>query len=85
MRTQDWTVVIHLSEDDTATHAHAVLHTRDGIPVHTHGSARRNPHDAQVPEIGEELAASRAMNAMADRLMDIANRDIQAVTHPAYA
>ena len=85
MKTQDWYVTIHLSEDDHDTHALAVLHSRDGIELHTSGSARRNPADASVPEIGEELATARALNALADRLMDVTYRDIQDLAHAAPA
>jgi hypothetical protein len=82
MRTQEWTVDIHLDEDDDATHAHAVLHSRDGVAVHSDGEARRNPGDAVIPEIGEELATARALTSLAGKLMDVANKDIQDLTHP---
>ena len=85
MRTQEWNVAIHLDEDEDNTHAHAVLHSRDGVTVQADGSARRKSTDAQVPEIGEELATARALNALADRLMGIAEKDIQDLAHPVTA
>ena len=82
MHTQTWTVRIDLSEDDTRTHAHAVLTSRDGLQVVTDGEARRRPGDADVPEIGEELAVSRALYGLADRLMDDAEDDVARFSHP---
>lgn len=82
MHTMDWTVRISLDEDDDHTHARAVLTSRDGVTVTTVGDAHRNPHDAVVPEIGEELAAARALYALADRLMDVASTDVENLSHP---
>ena len=33
MRTQEWTVTIHLDEDVDRTHARAVLHSANGVTV----------------------------------------------------
>lgn len=82
MRVQEWTVDIHLDEDDDQTHAHAVLHGHDGVSVQSDGTARRNPGDAVIPEIGEELATARALNALADQVMGVAEKDIQNLSHP---
>lgn len=82
MRTQEWTVTINLDEDVDVTHARATLRSRDGVSVHADGTARRNPADAPIPEIGEELAAARALDHLAARLTDIASKDIQDLTHP---
>lgn len=83
MHTQDWSVRIMIDEDESNTHARAVLNSRDGVTLHTDGSARRRPSDAPIPEIGEELAAARALYAMADRLMEAAAKDVENLTHPA--
>lgn len=82
MQTQEWAVRIRLDEDTDRTHAQAVLDTKNGVTVHGDGSARRNPLDAPMPEIGEELAAARALYALADRLMDVAYRDVENLSHP---
>jgi hypothetical protein len=82
MRVQEWTVDIQLDEDDTSTHARAVLHGRDGVTVQSDGTARRNPVDAPIPEIGEELATARALSALAHQLMDVAAEDISNLAHP---
>ena len=82
MHTQDWSVRIILDEDDDHTHARAVLSSRDGVTLHSDGSSRRNPGDAPIPEIGEELATARALYALADQLMDVANKDVETLSHP---
>ncbi len=43
------------------------------------GTARRNPTDRPIPEIGDELAASRALEDLAIRLHDVASDDIVAL------
>jgi Domain of unknown function (DUF1876) len=82
MRTEDrWSVEVVLDEEDGETHAEARLITRDAEKVRGRGSARCNPADWDVPEIGAELAASRALSDLAHRLLDLAAADIEAVTH----
>ena len=81
MHTQTWSVRITIDEDDDITHARAVLSSRDGVTVTGAGSAHRRPGDAVVPEIGEELAASRALYALADQLMDLASKDVENLSH----
>jgi hypothetical protein len=77
MEAKKWTVQIHLTEEGDATYARAVLTTRDGEDRLTgEGHARRNPTDPSVPEIGDELAASRALADLADKLAVVTQRDI---------
>lgn len=75
--TAEWKVRLHLFEDDDGTtKAHVVLDT--GTTALTgHGTAHCHPADANVPEIGDELAAGRAMNDLAQQLLNIAERDIE--------
>ena len=40
------------------------------------GHARRNPEDAEVPVIGDEVAVARALRRLADRLIDTAEDEI---------
>ena len=58
-----WTVDIHLTEHDAEgvvrTHAEARLRARDDTDLRGRGEARKHPDDPDVPEIGDELAASR--------------------------
>ncbi|MFH8800811.1 DUF1876 domain-containing protein [Streptomyces sp. NPDC017936] len=74
--TSEWQVRLHLFEDDDGTtKAHLVLDTGT-TEITGHGAAHRHPADADVPEIGDELAAGRAMNDLARQLLDTADRDI---------
>lgn len=83
MQTKRWSVQIYLTEDDDNTRARAVLTTRDTSHITGHGSARRNPVDRSVPEIGDELAASRALEDLAIRMHDVASDDIVQLAGPA--
>ncbi|HSK90621.1 MAG TPA: DUF1876 domain-containing protein [Euzebyales bacterium] len=84
-----WTVDIYLSEEDgdehTVTRAEARLHTQDATDLRGHGHARKHPDDADVPEIGDELAAARALSDLAHQLLHAAAEDIEAVTHQPVA
>ncbi|MEV7672180.1 MULTISPECIES: DUF1876 domain-containing protein [unclassified Streptomyces] len=77
-RTLEWKVGLELVEDGGTTRAEARLNT--GTSTLTgHGSAHRNPADTDVPAIGDELAASRAMKDLAGKLMREADREMEAV------
>jgi hypothetical protein len=80
--TKHWTVDVYIDEhDDDSTRAEARLHTRDAGQITGVGFARRNPHDVNVPEIGDELATSRALADLAQRLLHTTSEDIEDVTH----
>ncbi|WNM32101.1 DUF1876 domain-containing protein [Streptomyces sp. Li-HN-5-11] len=85
MEAKHWSVQIYISEDGDETHARAVLTTRDASTVTGRGVARRNPIDRPVPEIGDELAASRALEDLAVRLHDVAADDIVDMSGPLRA
>jgi hypothetical protein len=76
MEAKHWTVRIEFTEDGDETTARAVLSTGDGTGVSGTGHARRNPADPSVPVIGDELAASRALSDLADKLAVITRHDI---------
>ncbi|WP_338674169.1 dsRBD fold-containing protein [Streptomyces sp. SCSIO 30461] len=77
-RTAEWRMGLVLVEEDGTTKARVVLDT--GTTTYTgHGVARCNPQDLDIPEIGDELAASRAMKDLASKLMREANRDLESV------
>lgn len=82
MEAKQWTVQIYLTENDDETHARAVLTTRDTSTVTGKGVSRRNPIDRPVPEIGDELAVSRALEDLAVRLHDVAADDIVQLAGP---
>ncbi len=82
-----WRAAIYLfdADDPRADHdvttAHAVLTTSSGTTLDGHGRARRAPHDADVPEIGDELAAARALRDLADRLLRATSDDLSQLQH----
>ncbi|GGU91623.1 hypothetical protein GCM10010211_68020 [Streptomyces albospinus] len=77
-RTLEWPVRLHLFEEGSTTKAHVVLDTGT-TKLTGHGTARCNPQDPNVPEIGDELAVSRAMNDLAAQLALTAYDDLEGV------
>lgn len=85
MRDKNWRVDIVIDEHETRTRATARLHTGERTSLVGIGTARLNPADTNVPEIGDELATARALSDLAHRLLDAAAGDIEEVTHqPAH-
>lgn len=81
MHTQTWSVEIFIGEHDGKTRAEARLSTEPSAATLTGwGIARLNPADPEVPEIGSELAAARALADLAHQLLETAAVDIGAVT-----
>ena len=84
MHTKTWTVRIQLFEQDNGrTSAEAVLETDLGTEVRHRGVARRNPGDRDVPEIGDELAACRALTGLGHDLLEAALLDVGLNSGPA--
>lgn len=77
-----WTVEIVLAEDGQHTRADAWLRagpqSRAGF-----GRSRRNPCDPDVPLVGDELAAARALSDLAHQLLEAALEEIEAFEPPA--
>ena len=46
-----------------------------------HGLARRHPDDQEVTQIGEEIAAARALSDLAHQLLGDAAGQIEGITH----
>jgi len=76
---KSWSVQIDLGEHDGMTRAVARLHTGDRASLTGTGAARLNPADRDVPEIGDELAAARALSELAHALLEAAADDISNV------
>ena len=76
MHTRTWHVDVHIFEEDRHTRAEAVLRTDAGTEVRHAGTAYRNPTDRDVAEIGDELAASRALNGLAHDLLEATIADV---------
>jgi hypothetical protein len=69
-----WPVEISLREDGREPRAEA------GAVV-GHGLARRNPDDQEITQIGEEIAAARALSGLAHQLLSDAAGQIEGITH----
>ena len=76
MHTKTWHMNVYLYEGDTTTWAEAVLRTDAGTELRHEGIARRNPRDRDVPEIGDELAACRAITGLAHDLLEATITDV---------
>jgi hypothetical protein len=76
---RSWQIRVDLFESDEETTAHAVLVTEAPTHLDAHGVARRRPGDTPVPEIGDEVAAARALRQLADQLLGTAADDISAI------
>jgi hypothetical protein len=75
-----WPVEVSLLEEAGETRAEARL-SRDGQEISGHGLARRNPDDREVTEIGEKIAAARALSDLAHKLLSMAAGEIEGITH----
>ncbi|TCC08478.1 DUF1876 domain-containing protein [Kribbella soli] len=80
--TRRWSVDIFIDEheDERITNAEARLHTNDKTHLVGHGSAHRHPEDAEVAEIGDELAVARALSNLSHELIHAAASDIEQIT-----
>jgi hypothetical protein len=78
MHTRTWHVEVYLYEQEGTTRAEAVLRTDAGTELRHEGTARRNPGDRDIPEIGDELAACRALSGLAHDLLEATIADVQA-------
>ncbi|CAL9661404.1 hypothetical protein SUDANB105_07028 [Streptomyces sp. enrichment culture] len=74
--TAEWKVRLHLFEDDQGTTEAEVVPDTGTMALTGHGTAQCHPADTNVPEIGDELAAGRAMNNLAQQVLNAAERDI---------
>ncbi|WP_328993962.1 DUF1876 domain-containing protein [Kribbella sp. NBC_01245] len=79
--TRQWKVDIFIDEheDQRFTRAEARLQTNDPTHLVGHGEAHRHPRDVEVAEIGDELAAARALANLSHLLVDAATKNIEAI------
>jgi hypothetical protein len=75
-----WTVSIDIGEHDGRTRAVARLRTGDTESLVGVGFARLAPTDRDVPEIGAEIAAARALSDLSRHLLGTATEDVEAAT-----
>lgn len=78
-----WPIEITISETgrDTTADARLLRPGPGGHGLNGHGMARRNPEDREVNEIGEEIAAARALSDLAHKLLSTAAGSIENITH----
>jgi hypothetical protein len=72
MPDNQWTIEVAFTEDGDRTRADALLNTA-AFQLHGWGRARRNPTDPDIPVVGEELAAARALSDLAHHLLERAS------------
>jgi hypothetical protein len=77
MRTKHWSLDVDLYEEGDVTKAQVRLHAGDRT-LEGRGSARRNPHDESVAEIGDEYAAGRALIELGEQLLRAGSVDAAA-------
>jgi hypothetical protein len=80
MSEREWRVQIEFTDEERKTRADALLDV-GGTHHHGWGQARRNPGDADVPVIGEEVAAARALIRLAHSLLGAAESEIEDIEH----
>jgi hypothetical protein len=72
-----WTAEIILEETPDKTDAFVTLRTGDAECT-AEGHARRNPDDPNIPRIGEEIAAARALSQLSSKLLEESARILEA-------
>jgi hypothetical protein len=83
-RDRVWTIELVFTEDEDKTRADARMHT-SRQDWHGWGRARRNPMDPDVPAIGEELAAARALADLSHQLVEAAAHGVESFEgHPVH-
>ena len=78
LHTRTWHLHIDFFEQGLTTRAEAVLTTDAGTELRHVGEAHCRPTDHDVAEIGDELAACRALSGLAHDLLDASLADIAA-------
>ena len=83
--TKRWNVVVDIDEHEGRTRAVARLQMDGRDQMVGVGTARLNPEDRDIPQIGDELAVARALSALSHHLLDAAAQGIEGITHqPAH-
>jgi hypothetical protein len=82
MPDQTWQVEIGFTEEGDRTRADAVLELASQR-FHGFGQAKRAPEDPNVPVIGQDLAAARALSDLSHQLLQAAAERIESFEgHP---
>ncbi|KOV49924.1 hypothetical protein ADL00_45075 [Streptomyces sp. AS58] len=78
----EWKVRPHAFEDDVGTTRARVVLDSGTTELTGQGATHCHPADMNLPEIGDELAAGRAMEDLALLLRSTAERDIEGLAAP---
>jgi hypothetical protein len=76
MSDQLWQVTVSFTETDDRTRADAIIELADER-YHGWGQARRSPGDPNVPVVGKDLAAARALSDLGHQLVSAAASRIE--------
>ena len=71
MSDQLWQVTVAFTEDEDRTRADAILELANHR-FHGWGQAKRSPGDPNVPVVGQDLAAARALSDLGHQLVSAA-------------
>lgn len=77
--TRRWTVEILIGEVDRRTYAEAQLYDQNSNSLLGTGTAVVHADEPDVPEIGAEIAAGRALTDLGDHLLGTAAGDLEDV------
>lgn len=75
---KEWPIKLYFFEEDGLTQARTALKA-DARTIEAVGEARCAPGDFDVPEIGDEVAAGRALIALGKILLGTSEDDIEDV------
>lgn len=76
LETHRWNLTFEWREDEE--HCEMVVHLDAGDrSLSGQGRSRRSPADPNVPQVGEEIAAARALQDLANHLMEDAQAMIE--------
>jgi Domain of unknown function (DUF1876) len=78
---EHWSVALTVQEHEGHTRAEARLDLGDNAHLLGQGTARRNPSDPNVAEIGEKIAVARALSEVAHMLLGSAAAQLEDITH----
>ncbi|WP_059008322.1 DUF1876 domain-containing protein [Streptomyces specialis] len=81
METETWHVRVSIDSEGRLTRAEARLTDKPDTVLVAEGMARANPADENVPAIGRELAAARALSELSHQLAHLTVQDIESRTH----
>lgn len=76
-----WNVEILIGEVENRTYAEAQLYDEIRDDLVGTGEARLRPAQRDIPEIGDEIAAARALSDLGHRLLVTAAGDLEDATH----